>query len=318
MTTVACLLGGGDIPTCCPTGAVDENDGVCTLLACVELDEIAIKDTCQCMDIIAACEDISLVTLFAQVVPQLPGMCSSVSACCADETVVNTDWNTCMSEKAEAGEEGGGFDTPDFGALIPGLVPEAEGDVTTTVEPEEPPVEGGETEKPEAEEPPVDGEEPEAEEPPVEEEETEIPNPNEAEVEEPPMVGTSYCTYAPDETCYESGWPACCGDETSPCPEDGAGEQPPCEIATTTEAPTTEAPPAEEVTTTEAPPTEEVTTTEAPPTEEVTTTEAPPTEEATTTESPPATTTEAANGSFSNRHVRVGAAVTLALIIGAM
>ncbi|KAL3768334.1 hypothetical protein ACHAWU_006716 [Discostella pseudostelligera] len=39
------------------------------------------------------------------------------------------------------------------------------------------------------------------------------------------MVGTSYCTWGPDTTCYANGWPACCtnGEE---CPT----EPPGCEI----------------------------------------------------------------------------------------
>jgi len=43
-----------------------------------------------------------------------------------------------------------------------------------------------------------------------------------------PLMGKSYCTYAPDEECYESGWPACCREETS-CPE----ERPECEVDAT-------------------------------------------------------------------------------------
>jgi len=44
-----------------------------------------------------------------------------------------------------------------------------------------------------------------------------------------PLLGSSYCTYAPDETCYEGGWPKCCGKKDGKdCPE----EQPPCEIET--------------------------------------------------------------------------------------
>ena len=38
------------------------------------------------------------------------------------------------------------------------------------------------------------------------------------------MVGTSYCTFAPDYDCFETGWPACCG--TGDCPD----ERPGCEI----------------------------------------------------------------------------------------
>jgi len=39
------------------------------------------------------------------------------------------------------------------------------------------------------------------------------------------MAGESYCTYSPDKTCYETGWPACCEDDDT-CPE----ERPECEI----------------------------------------------------------------------------------------
>jgi hypothetical protein len=44
----------------------------------------------------------------------------------------------------------------------------------------------------------------------------------------PPSVpGSSYCTYSPDMTCYESGWPSCCMEDGG---ETCAEEQPPCEI----------------------------------------------------------------------------------------
>ena len=43
----------------------------------------------------------------------------------------------------------------------------------------------------------------------------------------PLITGTSYCTYGPDMTCYESGWPSCCIVEGETCPD----EQPGCTIA---------------------------------------------------------------------------------------
>jgi len=43
---------------------------------------------------------------------------------------------------------------------------------------------------------------------------------------EPPLFGSSYCTYAPDTSCYSSGWPACCGDDSIHCPD----MQPDCEV----------------------------------------------------------------------------------------
>ena len=40
------------------------------------------------------------------------------------------------------------------------------------------------------------------------------------------QVGTSYCTYSQNTTCYLSGWPTCCGvDSGASCPDD----QPPCD-----------------------------------------------------------------------------------------
>ena len=52
-------------------------------------------------------------------------------------------------------------------------------------------------------------------------------------VTEMDMVGTSYCTFSPDYDCYESGWPACCGDDAVECP----AEQPECEMMMKEETP---------------------------------------------------------------------------------
>jgi len=44
-----------------------------------------------------------------------------------------------------------------------------------------------------------------------------------------PEQGISYCTYAPDHTCYASGWPKCCGDHSIHCPK----EEPSCDVSGT-------------------------------------------------------------------------------------
>ena len=44
-----------------------------------------------------------------------------------------------------------------------------------------------------------------------------------------PPLGSSYCTFSPDETCYLSGLPACCGDDDTDCP----AERPACELTPT-------------------------------------------------------------------------------------
>jgi len=41
-----------------------------------------------------------------------------------------------------------------------------------------------------------------------------------------PLLGSSYCTYGPNMTCYEDGWPSCCRSDNATCPDD----QPPCEV----------------------------------------------------------------------------------------
>jgi hypothetical protein len=45
---------------------------------------------------------------------------------------------------------------------------------------------------------------------------------------DPPILGSSYCTYGPDMDCFTTGWPTCCGDDSIECPD----EQPECEIPT--------------------------------------------------------------------------------------
>lgn len=41
------------------------------------------------------------------------------------------------------------------------------------------------------------------------------------------LLGENYCVWGPDETCYETGWPACCGEDAGDsCPDN----QPQCEI----------------------------------------------------------------------------------------
>lgn len=34
-----------------------------------------------------------------------------------------------------------------------------------------------------------------------------------------PIIGESYCTYAPNYGCYKNGWPECCSDDPKECPK---------------------------------------------------------------------------------------------------
>ena len=109
--SVACLAGGQDFLDCCP--AKDPSDGVCTLLHCVNLDSLEIRDNCNCAELEVAC---SQVVIFAAVLPELPGMCNAVDDCCGGSAeTANSDWNTCMETKD--------IDVPNFDAMIPGGIP---------------------------------------------------------------------------------------------------------------------------------------------------------------------------------------------------
>ncbi|KAL3761975.1 hypothetical protein ACHAW5_006681 [Stephanodiscus triporus] len=134
--SIACLVGGDDYATCCPSSGPDPDDGVCTLLTCLELEgDISLRDACACEDVVAACDQ---VAMFASVVDELPDMCASVSGCCGGEegVVDNATWDSCMAEA----EAMGNHTLPDFSVLIPGGLPLIEGGVgpvivTTTVAP---------------------------------------------------------------------------------------------------------------------------------------------------------------------------------------
>jgi len=48
-----------------------------------------------------------------------------------------------------------------------------------------------------------------------------------ANVADPAVLGSDYCTYSFDYDCYTEGKPACCLDDTTECPE----EQPACDVS---------------------------------------------------------------------------------------
>jgi len=50
------------------------------------------------------------------------------------------------------------------------------------------------------------------------------------------VPGSSYCTYAPDPSCYKEGWPYCCVTMGVLCPR----EQPPCDVETSVPTASTE------------------------------------------------------------------------------
>ena len=112
-TSISCLLGGSDVAICCPnfiskTPATD-NDGVCSLLGCLNLggddDKLKINDECTCTDIASACDSVALLSFM---VSNLPEACESATTCCQTGTS-NDDWDKCMSS----------VQVPDFSSYLP-------------------------------------------------------------------------------------------------------------------------------------------------------------------------------------------------------
>jgi hypothetical protein len=132
--SVPCFASGtGNFATCCPdanaTGP-NPDDGLCSLLSCLEIDDLSLRDECDCGDVMVACNQ---VAIFAAFVDQIPEICTSVASCCTGSTggvdgggtarnvsttlpVENAAWNDCMAHA----EEVGNYTIPDFSVLIPG------------------------------------------------------------------------------------------------------------------------------------------------------------------------------------------------------
>ena len=60
---IACLASSGDFETCCPAIdqtalSADPNDGVCTLLGCLDLEVLSLRDGCSGSDIDTACDQV--------------------------------------------------------------------------------------------------------------------------------------------------------------------------------------------------------------------------------------------------------------------
>ena len=108
--SVSCLANNGTYASCCPVEGVDPNDGVCTLLSCLEMESgLSIRDGCSCREIEKACDQLAV---FATGFAALPDMCDMAGECCVDDgtTTTNVDWDFCMAEAQEAGN----FTLPDL------------------------------------------------------------------------------------------------------------------------------------------------------------------------------------------------------------
>eukprot|EP00581_Thalassiosira_minuscula_P016124 CAMPEP_0183727380 /NCGR_PEP_ID=MMETSP0737-20130205/25591_1 /TAXON_ID=385413 /ORGANISM="Thalassiosira miniscula, Strain CCMP1093" /LENGTH=193 /DNA_ID=CAMNT_0025959007 /DNA_START=129 /DNA_END=710 /DNA_ORIENTATION=+ len=117
-SSIACLMGGSDFTDCCPSAL--ESDGVCSILWCVDIEEMAIRDGCHCTQIHRSCRQLAPL---AFLVPGLTDMCSEVNDCCVYQDTSNDDFNTCMSNAISVGD----MQIPDIEALdslVPGGLPE--------------------------------------------------------------------------------------------------------------------------------------------------------------------------------------------------
>jgi len=116
----ACIIGGTPFEECCPSAKPD--DGICTLLWCVDLDGLKVRDNCGCGQIVTACEQISLLTA---AVDGLTEMCASVTNCCGGDGTDNAEFDTCLGAAISDGD----FTLPDFDTLIPGGIPDIFGGI---------------------------------------------------------------------------------------------------------------------------------------------------------------------------------------------
>ena len=109
--SLACIAGGQDFSTCCPTA--DPNDGICTLLLCYDLETTTIDEGCGCGQIVTAC---SQVSMFGMIVEGLSDICGAVEGCCEDDMTSNDDFDTCLT----AAITDGNIVVPDLDALMGG------------------------------------------------------------------------------------------------------------------------------------------------------------------------------------------------------
>ena len=98
--SVTCILGGKSIDECCPSGATAE-DGVCTLLFCVDVANFSVKDSCKCGMFNSACEQLQVAYA---VVPGMEAMCGQVGTCCDGDSTTNCDFNACVGAAIADGD----------------------------------------------------------------------------------------------------------------------------------------------------------------------------------------------------------------------
>ncbi len=131
---------GGDFVDCCP--AADPNDGICTLIWCIQPDTLTVRDNCDCGQVETACDQLSM---FAGLVDGLSEACTAMKGCCEAGVTSNDDFASCTEDAVAMSN----ITIPDISGLVPGGVPDldsaaaaAVGATTTTTDTV---VAGGET-----------------------------------------------------------------------------------------------------------------------------------------------------------------------------
>ena len=96
-----------DILDCCP--AADEDDGVCTMIHCVNFGNvISLNDSCECGQIETACDQLAV---YSFMIEGLEDTCAAVSKCCTADETANDEFDVCM--------DASGANAPNFDNYLP-------------------------------------------------------------------------------------------------------------------------------------------------------------------------------------------------------
>jgi len=91
---------------CCPTA--DEDDGVCTMLHCLNLEDMSLNDSCECGQVETACDQLDP---FAFMLDGMDDSCSAIGKCCVAGETTNEDFDACIDRS--------GASAPNFGKFLP-------------------------------------------------------------------------------------------------------------------------------------------------------------------------------------------------------
>ena len=105
---------GGDFLDCCP--AADPNDGICTIIWCVNPEDLSLRDDCACEQVEAACKQLSM---FTSAVDGLSEACTAMDGCCETGVTSNSDFASCTEDAVAMSN----ITIPDIHGLVPGGVP---------------------------------------------------------------------------------------------------------------------------------------------------------------------------------------------------